>query len=404
MAGAPLAKLGGMRGALLPLFACVASAAAYGAEPIATVPFTVVGDHIIVDAQVNGRKGRFILDTGSGAATIVPGFAQGLDLQIRGAPVEASGAGQGTTRIRMGEAAKVQVGAITLERMPVLVMTNDPFKPTGQPWSGALGYDVFRRRAVSIDYTASTLTFHAPDTYRPPLDSIVLPIDLSMRIPIVTVDVKPRRGSKPVKAKLVLDTGTSNFVALFSRDFASRHGMDSISPRRTLALGSGSAGLSIGDVMRIAELNVGGFVLANPVAGVPADKTGFFVSGVADGTIGQGLFKRGRLTVDYPNNRIVFEPGPMIDAAWGYADRCGWMLGKDARGNWKVLYVGEATPAAEAGARKDDIVAAIGNRDTSAMDRDAVRAACTGSGALPVAIRRSDPGVVLLTIHKRELI
>jgi hypothetical protein len=304
----------------------------------------------------------------------------------------------------MGEAQEVRLGTIAFARMPVMVLTKDPFRPTGQAMSGAFGYDIFAKWTVAIDFARRTLSFHDPDTYRPPLDSIVLPINLSMRVPIVTVEVRTTRRAKPVQAKLVLDTGTSNFVVLFARDFAGRHGLGAIEPRRTLALGSGSGGLSVGDVIRIAELNVGGFILSNPVAGVPADKTGFFASGVADGTIGQGLFKRGRLTIDYPGSRIVFEPGPAIDAAWDYADRCGWMLGKDARGEWTVLYVGANTPASEAGARRGDIVAALGGRDTRTMDRDAVRAACMGEGALPAGIRRRDPGVVLLVIHKRELI
>jgi hypothetical protein len=381
----------------------VPAAAADAARAVAVVPFSIVGDHIIVEAAVNGRRGSFILDTGSATASVVPSFAEGLDLQTRGGPVLASGAGEGPTEVRMGEAHEVRLGSFVIGRMPLMVMSNDPFRPTGQSWSGALGYDVFSKWAVTVDFAERRLRFHSPDNYRPALDSIVLPVDLSMRVPIVTVGVLATARSKPATAKLVLDTGTSNFVVLFARDFAARKGLSVISPRRTLALGSGSGGLSVGDVMRVAELNVGGFVLANPVAGVPADKAGFFASGVADGTLGQGLFKRGRLTVDYPHNRIVFEPGPQIDAAWDYADRCGWMLGKDAQGNWTVVYVGAATPASEAGARQGDIVLRIADRTASAMDREAVRAACTGEGVVAVGIRRGLSGV-LLTIHKRSLI
>lgn len=381
-----------------------AAAPAQPPTPLATVPFSIVGDHIVVDAQVNGRAGRFILDTGSGAATVVPDFANGLDLQTRGAPVEVSGAGSGTTTIRMGEAREVKLGSLTLGRMPIMVLTADPFKPIGQPMSGAFGYDVFAKWAIEIDFAAEKLNFYQPSAYWPPKDAIVMPIDLSLRIPTISVEVRPRPNARPVHAKLVLDTGTSRFVVVFAKDFAARHGIASLSPRRTLALGTGSAGLSIGDVMRVAEVNVGGFLVANPVAGVPADKTGFFASGVADGTIGQGLFKRGKLTVDYPHNRIVFEPGPAIDAAWEYPERCGWMLGKTPAGDWTVLFVGDDTPASEAGVRMGDVVTALGGRQARSMDRETVRQLCTDDGNLSVAVRRDAPGAVLLTIHKRKLI
>ena len=381
----------------------MAAMAAAPVRPAAVIPFTLVGDHIVVDAVVAGRPGRFILDTGSGSASVTPGFARGLDLQVHGGPVQASGAGEGATEIRIGAARAVNIGPLHFENMPVMVFSADPFKPLGQPMSGALGYDVFARWTVTVDFAARRLFFIDPRSYTPPPAAIVLPADLTARVPIVSVTVRARSSSRPRRARLVVDTGTSTFAVLFSSDFAGRAHIATISPRRTLGLGSGSAGLSIGSVMRVHAIDAGGLVLNSPVVGVPGDTTGFFASGVANGTMGQGLFRRGRLTIDYPHKRIVFEPGPNVDDDWDYPDRCGWSLGKDSAGHWTVLFVGRDTPAQDAGVQKADRLVQLDGKPVAAMDREALRNACMGEGDLALTLRRGAE-TVSPVLHKRKLI
>ena len=367
------------------------------------VPFKLVGDHIVVQAKMNGRTGRFILDTGSGAASVVPSFAERAKLSPIGGDVHAAGAGAGETKVRIGETSHLEIGPLQFAPMMVMLLSTDPFAAAGQPLSGALGYDVFAKWSVTIDFEQETLTFADPKTYSPARHAILLPADLTRRVPMVNVTVTPIRGVAPMRAKLVLDTGTSSFPVLLSADFATRAKLDSVQPRRTLALGSGTGGLSTGDVLRVAEVQVGQLALHNPVIGVPADRTGFFASGIADGTIGQGLFRRGRLTIDYPHNRIVFEPGLRISEEWDYPDHCGWTLGKDSDGAWAVLFVGADTPASRAGIVKNDRIVMVGGHPTDDMDRDALRDICRGDGALTVAARRG-AGNVTLTIQRRKLI
>lgn len=381
----------------------VLSLAAVPAVAETVVPFELVGDHIVVQARMNGRTGRFILDTGSGAASVVPSFAARAKLTSIGGEVQAAGAGAGATSVRIGETSRLEIGPIQFAPMMVMLLSSDPFAAAGQPLSGALGYDVFAKWSVTVDFQEQTLAFHEPGAFKPAAHSVVLPADLKRRVPVVDVVIRATQAGVPIPAKLVLDTGTSSFPVLLSGGFAARAKLDAIAPRRTLALGSGTGGLSTGDVLRVAEVQVGSLSLHHPVIGVPDDRTGFFASGMADGTIGQGLFRRGRLTIDYPHNRIVFEPGLRIAEEWDYPDHCGWTLGKDGDGAWAVLFVGAETPASRAGLAKNDKIVTVGGHATEDMDRDALRDACRGDGPLTVSTRRGLE-TVTVTIHRQKLI
>ncbi|MBV9419422.1 MAG: aspartyl protease family protein [Alphaproteobacteria bacterium] len=371
------------------------------AGPI-VVPFQLEADHIVITAAVNGKSGNFILDTGSSAATVTPEFAEGLDLSAN-QTVQAAGAGAAATQIMFGTAKAVDLGhSLTLTNMPIGVLPVNPFRTAGRPIAGALGYDVFARWTVQVDFAASTLRFIEPADYVVPKDAAVLEADLALRVPRVAVTVTPRAGAEAVPAKLVLDTGTPSFAMLLAPGFAAKNGIDKNTPQADLAIGMGTGGLSLGTVTRVAEASFAGVPLTRPVVGLPHDKNGFFASGLADGTVGQGLFRRGKLTLDYVHNRIVFEPGPDIAAAWNYPNRCGWYLVSDAAGA-KVLHVSGGTPAAEAGVRAGDVITAVDGKPAQGMDRNTLRAACEASGPLAIAFtREGKPEAATLT--RRALI
>jgi predicted metalloprotease with PDZ domain len=136
----------------------------------------------------------------------------------------------------------------------------------------------------------------------------------------------------------------------------------------------------MGDLLRVPEANVCGLSLRDAFVGVSKDKTGFFASGIADGTLGQAVLRRGRLTLDYAHSRILFEPGDDIADAWDYPDHCGWAIGKDAGGDWSVLHVAQGGPAAEAGLAAGDTIIELGGEVVAPLSRDELRGIWSGEG------------------------
>ncbi len=159
---------------------------AQSAQPIATYPFTLEDDHVVIDASINGRPGRFVLDSGSRAAAIASSFADGLNLNLSDMPAATSGAGEGAAQARMGTASEVTIGPLALANVRVVVLSGNPFKGLGRALDGTLGYEVFAKWTVTIDFANQTLAFFEPSTWVPSEGGVNIPVDVSKRIPLRT--------------------------------------------------------------------------------------------------------------------------------------------------------------------------------------------------------------------------
>jgi predicted aspartyl protease len=354
------------------------------AEQPVTMPFALRGDHIIIDATIDGKHGSFALDTGSAAQAISGAFATGLNLHYSTDKVEAMGAGgDSANQPRLGSADSIGIGDLTLANARVVVLPGNPFVTEGI--AGTLGYDVFAKWTVSIDFAKKTLTFYNPASYVVPADAVAIPVDLAMHIPKATVNVTVTNGGKPVEAHLMVDTGTPDFAFLFAPKFAADAGIDKVTPKRELGIGFGTNGAALMDVVRLPRADIASVKLSNAVVGISKDTSGFFVSGLADGTMGQAIFQRGILTLDYKRSRILFEPGEHMGDAWDYAQHCGWLLGKDGKG-WTVKYVGAGTPAEIAGLKAGDTLRDIDGRPAASLDDEQMLGMCRATGPLSGAI------------------
>jgi hypothetical protein len=121
------------------------------------VPFHTVQSMILVDAQVNGNRVTFLLDTGSNN-TIVSVRTYG-DLQFQLHQIQRSRNGPGMT----GESLRLPVELALADRIwvgqRVSVMNLDDLKRIlGISFDGLLGQDILRQfRSVRIDYHAHVI-------------------------------------------------------------------------------------------------------------------------------------------------------------------------------------------------------------------------------------------------------
>jgi hypothetical protein len=96
-----------------------------------------------------------------GAAALTNGFADGLDIRFSDKSAAMLGAGKGDTQARMAS-ADLRIGELMLSNLRVVVLANDPFKLIGRKVDGVLGYDVFAKWTVTIDFAKKTLAFFEP--------------------------------------------------------------------------------------------------------------------------------------------------------------------------------------------------------------------------------------------------
>jgi hypothetical protein len=383
--------------AIIALFG-IAQRVAFAEE----LPFTLEGDHVVVDAAVDGKRGRFVVDTGSGSVVLDGAFAAGLNLSLNAQPGLAIGAGQTPVQIRVGRAREIRLDQSTLDNATVSVLPPGTMAAGGRKLDGTLGYDFFARWTVTIDFPRSKLTLHEPQGYAAPSRAIAWRAKLDARIPIIEAEFTAP-GAAPVKARLAVDTGTARFPFLLSPDFAARLGLDDDPSRVEIGIGFGTGGVSIGHAVRFPAIDVGDLELRDVAVGIPSERVGFFGAGVADGTFGQGVLRRGVLTIDYARKRLLFEPGAEMAAPFDVGEYCGWLTTRDHDGDWSVAFVAHASPAEAAGLRKGDTLLALAGRPAASLVRDDLINACREAGPLELKVRR-DTQTRTLTMVRRKLI
>jgi hypothetical protein len=187
----------------------------------------------------------------------------------------------------------------------VMVMPFDTYYARGRQIDGLLGYDVFDRFAVKIDWTAKTLTLWERDAFTPPQAAIAVPIAFAGRLPVVDATLQ-LTAERRLPARLMVDTGASQSVML-RHPFATRHELFALAKAETSApsLANGTRRLA---ELPAEQLTIGSLTFDRPQVLAFTEPIGSAASTDTDGLIGNTLLSRFTLYVDYARKRLLFEP------------------------------------------------------------------------------------------------
>ena len=273
----------------------VALALGRAAAPAAiVVPFKWTPGQIEVDVRVAGTPATFLLDTGSEYSIVSTRLARVLGLP---------------TAPRIGrefaEDVRLQIGAIDLVHQRVMVMPFETYYERGRRIDGLLGFDVFDRFVVSIDFAARQLAFQAPASFSPPQVAVHVPITFAGRLPVVAGLLQLGDG-RSLAARLMVDTGASQSIML-------RHPFATTNSLFALASGERSAPSLASGTRRLVQipaeqLAIAGLTFDRPEVLAFAEPIGSAASTDTDGLIGNRLLSGYRLHVDYAHRRLLFEP------------------------------------------------------------------------------------------------
>lgn len=264
-----------------------------GAPSGVTVPFAWTPGQIEVRVTVNRTPATFLLDTGSEYSIVSSRLAAGLPLRSarRGARDFADG-------------VTIGIGPLTLADQRVMVMPFDTYYARGRQIDGLLGYDVFERFAVKIDWGAKTLTLWTHAAFTPPTAAVAVPIEFSGRLPVIAAQLGLQGHTLP--ARLMVDTGASQSLML-------RHPYASANKLFDRAAGETTAPSLADGTRRLVTipsraLTVGALTFDHPAVLAFSEPTGAAASTDTDGVIGNTLLSRFTLYVDYTGKRLFFEP------------------------------------------------------------------------------------------------
>jgi predicted aspartyl protease len=250
---------------------------------------------IFLPVRLNGsRPLSFVLDTGSTRNLIDRTLAATLGLKATGS---GSMQGAGAGRIPIANIHDVRITLPGFESAGYDLSTADlrPLETSlGVKVDGILGYEVFSRFVVTVDYQAKRLTLAQPETFHVPGGAAqVLPIELRDKWAFVKGELL-LPGSVAVQDSFLIDTGSSDAV--------DHPVVMNLQSRVASTSGVGLGTSSEGATAQATSFRLGRYSVSSPTVSC---------CGATDATsrlIGSEVLRQFTITFDYPSSRIVIVP------------------------------------------------------------------------------------------------
>ncbi len=320
------------------------------------IPMRYDGQHVMVEGRINDSELVWLmLDTGASGSVLDLEFARSLRLALAGQPtvtgvggsVQASYAAGLRLTLRDAELRNQTFTVTPLNMLPSVM---------GRPVVGILGFDLFSRFVVELDYEAREVLLHASRSYEYRGPGAVIPLSLHTNQPYVRASI--RVAGRTLDGDYVIDLGSGNTVML-AADYADEHRIRT-SISRTIEFPAASVGgpfqVAVG---RLEELQLGSFRVSRPLVLFPS---GLVTAPGRAGNIGGKVLSRFRVIFDYARERMILEPTTRLSESDEF-DMSGLRFTaatatRSAVGV-SISAVLRDSPAAEAGVRAGDLLLAV---------------------------------------------
>ncbi|MGC1380169.1 MAG: retropepsin-like aspartic protease [Candidatus Baltobacteraceae bacterium] len=259
-------------------------------------PISVTPTRLLVDASVNGVKGRFILDTGASQIFLDERFAD----RAKVAKLDVHGAALGllgTQRTTMRKADSVTIGGNTLSNVIVEAQdfTSADYRGLDQKnYDGLLGYDVFAGAVVRLDFRAGSMTISDPAAQQGDPPGIAILADISDWTPAI-----PMTLDRTIPVKAMLDTGDPQAI-VFGPDLLYKY---HLRMARNIGFQAGVGSIECGN---IDTLQIGPITYSGEMA---CKLDSVLVSGRRI-VVGLDFLRNFIVTFDYPHGRLFLQPPP----------------------------------------------------------------------------------------------
>jgi len=366
---------------------------------VARIPIDTRGAHIFFRGHLNDSSTVWLtLDTGAYANIIDEEYARALGVPLLGQG-RLFGANGST------ESARVRGLSIALPgvRMENQSFTTTPLQfmspPTGLDVKAILGYDVFTRFIVEIDYAGGEMRLHDPAHYRYRGKGASVPITLRENHPYVRAQIKMPDGSM-AEGEFVIDAG-SPATLMLAADFAAAHGLPENLEHKLQGRGTGVGGELRTQAARLPGLRLGPYQLNDPVVIFPTAE--ITAPGTA-GNIGGGLLRRFVVTFDYQRMRMTLEPNATFREK-EEVDMSGLALSATGP-EWSTVRIDRVrpnSPGDEAGIKPGDLLELIDDRPASTLGLDSLQTLFRREQSYDLVVRRDDRRVPVKIRTRRQL-
>lgn len=329
---------------------------------------------VIVPMRINDSPPlNFILDTGVNTTILTePLMAYSLGLEVDELVYVLGIGNQGIIEAGRVNDLTFKLGKLTGYNMDMIILPEGILSFTeifGFPVHGILGYDLFSRFPVKINYFFESVRIFKEPTYRIPRKGKVVPLKIENNKPYITVELSPSENEKPDSIDLMMDLGATQPL------FLSREHIKKVNKTIPAFLGKGISGNLTGELGRLDSIRIDDFRLDDPLVAFPNEE---FLNHPNiklnwTGLVGGGVLKRFHLIIDYQSEHVIMKKN------YKYKDRFNSnpsgievIAGGVALNKYTINYVRKGSPGYEAGLKPGDIIINIDNRPTRDFSLDQV--------------------------------
>lgn len=340
------------------------------------IPIQIQNNLIIVPVTLNGTLSlKFIVDTGVRTAILTQKiFSDILELKYTRKYTIAGPGGNKlvdafiTNNVSISLPGINDSPGIEGKGHTLLVLEQDLLELRnylGVDVHGILGYELFSRFVVKIDYRKKILTLFTPEKFHPNRKYQELPMAIEDTKPFILTPVAVD-GNNMLTAKLLVDTGASHSLML---EPTSDKRIVVPENRVSTVLGRALGGLITGKTGRINSIEFGKFIMPNVLVNFPDTNSYMDTLKHAitfrNGSVGGEILSRFTVVFNFPKGKLYLKKNADFKKEF-FLNLSGVDL--KAKGSkldvYEVMGVRDSSPAKQAGILQGDLIISINGMPT----------------------------------------
>ncbi len=363
-------------------------------------PIEVYNNLVVVPIVLNGQLPlKFILDTGVRTAILTEkAYSDILNLPYSRKYSIAGPGGEKMVDAYVTNNVTLDMPGVHGQGHAMLVLEKDYLELRnymGTDVHGILGYELFSRFIVKIDYEKKLLTLMLPDRFKPGKRLNWIPITVEDTKPYAVVGLQ-MNDTTSLSAKLLVDSGASHGLFLETNS----NPKITIPPKNvTAVIGRGLGGEITGAIGRIKSVEMGIYSINGVIANFPdvetyldtlkASRTVF-----RNGSIGGDLLSRFTVTFNFPGERLYLKKNSSLKKEFYFSLSGLTIRARGARlRNYEISDVRDNSLAAKADIRKGDRILSVNGLNVDELDLSVINGLLNSKPGRKITLQIQRDGV-----------
>ena len=325
--------------------------------PVTKFGFVILnGGIIVIKAQIDSIADtlNFILDTGCGGISIDSAVADEFNIPTINTNINVIGIA-GTRLLSYAYNHTLKLNGFEIDHLNFHLNDYDILTcANGIKIDGIIGYSVFNRYIVSVDYEKKVIELYDTANFKYPSRGFYL-YPLISPLPhhevVITDDTT-------INSNLILDTGAGLFC-LLNNKCEKESGILKKKRKKYAILAEGIGGRKHADLTVVKKIKLGKYTFRNVPTYLIDDEYNVTGYPIGCGLIGNEILRRFNTIIDYPHNIFYLKPNSHYYDPFDYSYTGLSIYNIDGKAT--VADVIPSSPGASAGFLPDDVIITIDN-------------------------------------------